>query len=78
MGDSLKNSKESTLSKVNKAVSEAVVRKLKCQSKKVEDSTMMTDSSSRALNKSKPYVEKKKGRLQKSPDPPSDYGSNAD
>lgn len=66
------------VSKVNKAVNEDVVRKLKCQSKKVEGSRTKIDSSAKALKVSKPYVVKKKKRLHKSSDPPFAYGSDAD
>lgn len=38
----------------------------------------MRDSSARVLKVSKSYVAKKKRRLRKSSNPPSDCGSNAD
>ena len=78
MSDSLRNSKDNTLSKVNKEVNEYVVRKLKFQSKKAGDSRTKTGSSARALKVRKPCVAKKMRRLQMSPDSRSDYGSDAD
>lgn len=50
---------------------------LKCQTKKVEGSKLKADSS-RSLKVRKTSLIKKKRRLQRNPDPPSDYESDAD
>lgn len=60
MSDSLENSKESTLRKVNNAVNEDVERKLKFQPKKDESSRTKTYASAKTLKVSKSFMAKKK------------------
>lgn len=78
MSGSLKHFKEGTPSEVKKEVTEEAPRRLKCQTKKDERSRTKRDSSARTLKVGKPSVENKKIRFQRNPNPPSDYGSNAD